>query len=320
MASIILKNVGMNKVKVIKLVRELSGMGLKETKEAIDLVEKGTELKIDGISTEKMMDIINEFSNIGARVVEVRQDMQKQMKFEPIVSASSVVSSDREETMQILLEVKKIAENFEIYNHDILALQKKLRDELDKVEEIKNRLSPKARMIIVCSTLISAFIGFSVGTFIGAIVFVIICSIIMNCTIKKSDLRKNGNKNNIEAEQYIQSNIEPLRIKLNKLYDLRDELINTGKKEWAIDIVGEDMFYSACINDLYNLVKTRRADSIKEALNKYDDIQYKTRMEEMQTSIQNASEVSALESVKQTGQMKKIEKNTNQIARNTRKR
>ena len=38
-------------------------------------------------------------------------------------------------------------------------------------------------------------------------------------------------------------------------------------------------------------------------------------MEEMQSAIQNASEVSAIESSKQTAYMKEIEKNTHQTAR-----
>jgi len=75
-------------------------------------------------------------------------------------------------------------------------------------------------------------------------------------------------------------------------------------------------------------------------LNLYDDVQHKARMEEMQAAIQNASEVSAAEAVKQTAYSKeiakssheaataakvnayhigKIARNTRQIAKNTRK-
>ena len=89
---------------------------------------------------------------------------------------------------------------------------------------------------------------------------------------------------------------------------------NNGQKSWAINVVGKDMYYSACIKDLYELVKSRRADNLKEALNKYDDSMHKSRMEEMQAAIQNASEISARESVKQTAIAKQVEKNTHQAA------
>jgi hypothetical protein len=53
---------------------------------------------------------------------------------------------------------------------------------------------------------------------------------------------------------------------------------------------------------------------LKEALNKYDDTQYKARMEEMQASIKNASEVTAKEAVKQTEYSRDIAKSTHQTA------
>ena len=51
-----------------------------------------------------------------------------------------------------------------------------------------------------------------------------------------------------------------------------------------------------------------------QALNKYDDSEYKARMEEMQASIQNASEITAREAVKQTEYSKEVAKNTHQAA------
>ena len=82
----------------------------------------------------------------------------------------------------------------------------------------------------------------------------------------------------------------------------------------AIDFVGEDLFAYECIEDLYNLIKSRRADNLKEALNLYDDTLHKARMEEMQAAIQNASEIAASESVKQTAYSKEIAKSSHQAA------
>jgi hypothetical protein len=92
------------------------------------------------------------------------------------------------------------------------------------------------------------------------------------------------------------------------------------------------LLYSDCVEQLHELVKSRRADNLKEALNKLDDIQYKENMNEMQRAIQNASEITAAESVKQTAYSKSIAQssrqqaaaarssayNTRKVARNTR--
>ena len=49
-------------------------------------------------------------------------------------------------------------------------------------------------------------------------------------------------------------------------------------------------------------------------MNKYDDQQHKVHMEEMQRAIQNASEVAAAESVKQTAYSADIAKSAHQTA------
>ncbi len=57
---------------------------------------------------------------------------------------------------------------------------------------------------------------------------------------------------------------------------------------------------------------------LKEALNKYDDKLHKQRIEEMQKATQDAVEISALEAIKQTEKMKRIERNTNDAVQTAR--
>lgn len=61
-------------------------------------------------------------------------------------------------------------------------------------------------------------------------------------------------------------------------------------------------------------VKSKRADSLKEALNLYDSAQHNIRMEGMQAAIQNAAEIQAVETAKQTAYSKEIAKNTHKTA------
>lgn len=67
MASIILSKVGPEKVKVIKIVREVTDLGLKEAKDAVDSVESGVPFEMTVIDGNEN-DILNELSAIGAIV------------------------------------------------------------------------------------------------------------------------------------------------------------------------------------------------------------------------------------------------------------
>lgn len=62
---VILANVGSEKVKVIKTVRELTGLGLKEAKEVVDNAPKAVK---EGISKEEAEQIKAKFAEVGATV------------------------------------------------------------------------------------------------------------------------------------------------------------------------------------------------------------------------------------------------------------
>lgn len=61
----ILKDVGSEKIKVIKSVRELTGLGLKEAKELVDGAPKPLK---EGISKEECEKIVATFKEVGATV------------------------------------------------------------------------------------------------------------------------------------------------------------------------------------------------------------------------------------------------------------
>lgn len=345
-----IKSIGPNKVKVIAIVREVTGWGLRESKEFVDSVEQ-SGVKFLGILPEiEVKEVIYRLKDAGATVeasifdndftnesysvntFSMSQEKSEQpqtdlsmaessevctveKQFQPIVASNMVSKLEREETMALLIEVGKIANTLEESDVEITHLTKKKSTELSKAECIRETVSGKATMIIWTVNIIAAIIGTCIIPIVMTIVFWIISAVIMNKTVKKSDLKKHESENNAKADAYINEHVVPIEEKLNEVYAVRDDIINSGKQAWAIDIVGKDMFYSACIKDLYDLIKNRRADNLKEALNKYDDTLYKKRMEEMQETIQNASLVSAAEASKQTEAMKEIEKNTQSAAR-----
>ena len=62
---VILKNVGSEKIKVIKTVRELTGLGLKEAKELVDNAPKPVK---EGVSKEEADKIVAAFKEVGAEM------------------------------------------------------------------------------------------------------------------------------------------------------------------------------------------------------------------------------------------------------------
>lgn len=106
----------------------------------------------------------------------------------------------------------------------------------------------------------------------------------------------------------------PIEEELKEIQGELDDLYGSGAIDWVNDVVGEELANIQDVNELVNLVKNRRADTLKEVLNVYDNIRHQTRMEEMQYSIQQAAEATAVETAKQTEQLRVIEKNTHQAA------
>ena len=63
--TVVLKSVGDNKIKVIKLVREVTGLGLKEAKEVVD--NPGKPIK-ESLAKDEADELAGKFKEIGAEV------------------------------------------------------------------------------------------------------------------------------------------------------------------------------------------------------------------------------------------------------------
>lgn len=319
MTSIVLKEVGPNKVTVIKIVREATGLGLKEAKDAVDAVDSGIPFEMQ-ISSENADGILDELLNAGAVATDNKPDRyakHRNYQDENTTKTYSTVETpvntmNREQTMQTLYEVGRIAETYEKLISEQSVVRQNIKTEKDKAEELRKVVSAGAKAIkwiaILCSFITWTFLS------VFGLVVTIAVWVAMNKTVIKKDLIKHADENNANADRHLKEVVMPLETRLQEINAELEELRASGKIEWAKDIVGDNMFYSQCIGDLYDLIKNRRADSLKEALNLYDDNQYKARMEASQAAIQNATEVAAAESVKQTAYAKETAKNTHQAA------
>ncbi|MCD7817890.1 MAG: ribosomal protein L7/L12 [Lachnospiraceae bacterium] len=353
---IIITGVGPSKVKIIKIIREATGLDLKETKDIADNIEKGIPYSLENLSELDARRIESELITEGATIryeqdeidffsedesnkpiettAEEDKESDEQLTVEttecntentdgnrvnstknmyiPPVASNKVHLLDRQGTLRVLKEAGKIATEFEKLESDISSLIQRIKSETQNAEALRKVISPKAKTMRWAVTIIAFIIGLF-GNLL-CIVTGIAAYVIMTMTVVKADLESHKDENNANADAYLREHVNPLKSQLNDLYAQRDEYLHNGSRDWAISVVGKDFFYSACIKDLYKLVEGHRADNLKEALNQYDDALYKARMEEMQASIQNATEISAAESVKQTEYAKQTAKSSKQTA------
>lgn len=90
--NIILKSVGANKVKVIKVLREVADFGLAEAQNVVEGVEAGNEYTITGIQKVDAKTIMEKFTQIGAAAeIEITADDEETVHIEDIANDGEVV-------------------------------------------------------------------------------------------------------------------------------------------------------------------------------------------------------------------------------------
>lgn len=310
----------------IRMIRQATGWSMAEAYDFVDDVLNGIERPAIKLPSEDAQDYVSTFMDMGIAAnllfeeketvddSRLKEPDQEDGEFVPSVLPKEIQGLSREQTIKVLRQVGSIAIEAEEYEEGISDLTAFIEKGAKEADALREGLSMAAVMITLGVTIIAGIIGFAIGSIILAVVFGIAMFFIASKIVTPIDVKKHAVENNQKADQYMLEHVVPLQEQLEICMQEKDKLSQSGKLAWAIDIVGKDLFNSECIFDLQDLIRSRRADTLKEALNKYDDELHKRHMEEMQSAIQNASEVAAEEAVKQTARMKSIDKNTRQAA------
>lgn len=216
-------------------------------------------------------------------------------------SSSSIQPAQmtREETMNMLISVGKLVKQIEddqLKRYDLVTKEKNASLE---AENIRNYVPKNGKLLV--GPAILAFVGWWL---VVPIVIAIIWYFKSYKNYKENYLNEHKAENDANADEYIEKNVVPIQNEIKAIDEKIDKLYAEGDVQCAKEFIGEDNFVYGIIEDLYGLIKSNRADSLKEALNLYDDSLHKQRMEEMQAAIQNASEIQANEAAKQTAYQK----------------
>lgn len=222
--------------------------------------------------------------------------------FPPInmIDPDTVNSIERSKVMDVLEDVRKIT----VIKENAIANLLQKDDELDEIrDEALSRLHEcpgwvwALKFVIMVVACVPVFLWPSVGTVIlAAVVIFLDFKFLGNLIITFAY----ANQNMLSAEAYLCDAL-PQNAKEQEIGRRRLLAINSSKEcLWGKEIVGEEMLHTEAVDMLIGYIKARRADNIKEALNKYDTDCHEQRMEYMQQEIDNAAQIQALEAQKQT--------------------
>ena len=303
-----------NKIKIIALYQDFTGVGLTEAKRAIEnlpltvqsdnepalydlcgkLVELGCvvtsvpSLSVNSLSNETLP--LTTTKDTGLASFESVSQLPE--KFRPPLEITKL---SRDETIELLSEIKKTCGTLcQLYNR-LNSLTSTLDKETQTAEKMKEL--PDSYIYIGLAGGVIGFIGgFIIGAIIGLFIGIIVTSLIYNTPKKKKERED-------KADKYIEEKVVPIQNEIKVVDEGLEKLNATGKIDWAIGVVGEELFNIQDIRGLAELIKTGRADNLKEALNLYDDVMHRKRMETMQRDVVVAAEISATEAIKQTQQM-----------------
>lgn len=304
-----------NKVKIIALYRDFTGVGLAEAKQAIETLPLtvqsenepalyefcGKLVELGCIVTGNNSSSVNSFSNEALRetttkntgLVSFESVSQLPEKFRPPVEITKL---NRDETIGLLSEIGKTCDTLCGLYGKLSSLTVTLNRETKKAEEIRTELPDR----VIYIGLIGGAIGFLVGSLFGIIIGFFIGYILGRIICNTPKMRKERED---KADKYIEEKVVPIQNQIEIVNEELEQFNATGKIDWAIGVVGEELFNPEDINGLAELVRTGRADNLKEALNLYDDVMHRKRMEAMQRDVVVATEISATEAIKQTQQM-----------------
>lgn len=95
------------------------------------------------------------------------------------------------------------------------------------------------------------------------------------------------------ADEYRMQNLPPLEEQLKVLKDRRDKYYHSGEVQWMEQSLNAKYVKPDVIKMLAEYVDSGRADNLKEALNLYEEVAHRERMETMQSSILDAAQASA---------------------------
>ena len=166
---------------------------------------------------------------------------------------------------------------------------------------------------VIVLTVINLILGWGfVGVIIAVVLGVILGALIETYILKPVFLNSKRYSDEVasnksKAEALRNTSIPPL---LEKIDDDNNRImaIKSSKEyRWAADVLGgNDMIKSNTIEMIINVIISRRADNLKEALNKIDQMTHNAAMQSMQSEATAAAQKTAYEAAVQSEHLSRV--------------
>lgn len=298
-----------DKITAIKVYREITGVGLKEAK---DVIDQTPGIIFKNISLMEANDIIKKFQLSCCDATLVNEPLNSfGSESEKIYYGGPDISTLNGKQ---LLDTLKRARDTIVFAEQLQAELEGIEKAIEGIKKKTKDIENKSGIITYVGTVISTLLGIVVFQFIGLIVGIIAGWFIFSII----DATVNGKKNSEKAQLYYNENYPPLENKRNESLNKAKRFFNSAKFAEARAVIPDDYFDSASAEYLVKAVENKRAESIKEAINLYEEYLYRSRMEEMQKQQLEASQEAAKAQKEIAKAAKEQVKTSKEIARNTR--
>lgn len=322
MGKIVLNSCGSNSVECIKIVRELTGLGLKESKDIIDEVQKGIPFSLE-VSPGSEYDIIEQFNSIGASAYVdnnlhygniVDDDKKSFSDTREKLTDDIIERMSREELVNNLNSVGNCIRKLERMHVEHDTLISKMQEVKKKKEAIEQGFNSGCCLgIIMCLVGLWVFIAAS-GDGLG-IVILVVGIIISSISQKKGEAGAEERKQ--QAEEYFKKEYLPLQEKKDDLENNLKNLLNSVEYYNARLLIPDDYFDEHSVSCINRILQNRRAKTLEDAINLYEVELHQQRLEVAANRSADAQERQAYATERQASAAEQQVRYSENIARNT---
>lgn len=325
---LILKTVGNDEIQTIKLIREVSGDGLVSAKRKTEMLPS---VVLEAIEKQDALAIKSRFMEINAIVeliphIEIINKEQTQI----IVSNQAVVFedgfdfNDPQYDGNMIVEgnlMQQVGTCLVVLNREQKLIEK-LNEITDKIQVLNSEFEKQkdSKCFGDKATVVGGILIFLLGvvSFSPLTILTSIFSGILIFPFRK----KMFSEHNQELQKEIRDTYDSNYDMLFETYGLLDaryqNYVSSEEMEACKQLIPDEYWNVEAINVIASFLRSRRADSIKEAINLYEQELHNQRMEEMQFNQMMAAEKALQEQKKQSviaEERYKVAVDTNKAAR-----
>ena len=203
-------------------------------------------------------------------------------------------SLGRKDLLNALNEMLRILYEIDTRANAIEQVKAKINSVIQEVNKIRYGFSKHEKTVIaVMYAALVLLLWIPFHFFIGSLVISGMVMVVFAFCVKIKNSISPAKSQASLAEMYRVQNLVPLEQKLQTLKNELNVYLYSGEVQWLKEALNNKYLNKNIIKMLIEFVDAGRADNLKEALNLYEEVAHRERMETMQSSILAASQLSA---------------------------